>query len=40
MASLYPAKVLGLDRKIGKIEKGFNADLVMLDEQMEVLKCL
>lgn len=39
MASLYPAKVLGLDNKIGKIEKGFNADLVMLNEQMEVLRC-
>ena len=39
MASLYPAKVLGLEHKIGKIEKGFNADLVMLNEQMEVLRC-
>lgn len=39
MASLYPAKVLGLDNKIGRIEKGFNADLVMLNEQMEVLHC-
>ncbi len=39
MASLYPAKVLGLDSKLGKIEKGFKADLVMLNEQMEVLGC-
>ncbi len=38
MASLYPAKVLGLDHKMGKVEKGFNADLVMLDEQFNVLK--
>ena len=40
MASLYPAKVLGLDNKIGKIKKGFNADLVMLNEQLEVLNCM
>lgn len=40
MASLYPAKVLGLDHKIGKIEKGFKAGLVMLDEQMNVMKCI
>ena len=40
MASLYPAKVLGLDNKIGKIQEGFNADLVMLDKEMEVLDCI
>lgn len=39
MASLYPAKVLGLENKIGKIEKGYQADLVMLNEQMEVSGC-
>ncbi len=39
MASLYPAKVLGVDNKIGKIEKGFNSNLVLLNEKMEVLDC-
>ncbi|HMC85237.1 MAG TPA: amidohydrolase family protein, partial [Chitinophagaceae bacterium] len=37
MASLYPAKVLHLDNKTGKIEAGFNADFVLLDEQLEVI---
>ena len=36
MASLYPAKVLHLDNKTGKIEPGFNADFVLLDEELEV----
>ncbi len=39
MASLYPAKVLGLDHKIGKIEKGFEDNFVMLNEQLEVIGC-
>jgi N-acetylglucosamine-6-phosphate deacetylase len=34
MASLYPAKVLHLDNKTGKIETGFNADFVLLDEEL------
>ena len=28
MCSLYPAKVLGLDNELGKIEKGYRADFV------------
>ncbi|MEO6221472.1 MAG: N-acetylglucosamine-6-phosphate deacetylase [Ginsengibacter sp.] len=39
MASLYPAKVLGLDHKIGKIEKGFNADFIMLSNELTVVEC-
>ncbi|MEP6583678.1 MAG: N-acetylglucosamine-6-phosphate deacetylase [Ginsengibacter sp.] len=39
MASHYPAKVLGADDKFGKIEIGFNANLVMLDDNMGVLGC-
>jgi N-acetylglucosamine-6-phosphate deacetylase len=28
MCSLYPAKVLGLENELGRIEKGFKADFV------------
>lgn len=36
MASLYPARALGLDHQIGQIAPGFQADLVALDEGIEV----
>ena len=34
MASLYPARVVGLDKHLGKIEVGFKADFIILDEKM------
>ena len=40
MASLYPAKVLHLDNKTGKIEPGFRADFVLLDEKLDVITCV
>ncbi|HVZ96774.1 MAG TPA: N-acetylglucosamine-6-phosphate deacetylase [Chitinophagaceae bacterium] len=40
MASLYPAQVLGLDDITGKIEKGFRADLVLLNQDLDVIKCI
>ncbi|MEO8412090.1 MAG: N-acetylglucosamine-6-phosphate deacetylase [Ginsengibacter sp.] len=40
MASLYPAKVLGLDNETGKIEKGYKADLVMMNENLEDIICI
>jgi len=40
MASLYPARVLGLENKTGKIEPGFRADLVLLNEELEVILCV
>lgn len=40
MASLYPAKVLGTDNETGKILTGFNADLLLLNENLEVIKCI
>jgi len=40
MASLYPAKVLGLDNETGKIEKGFKADFVLMNENLEVIDCV
>jgi N-acetylglucosamine-6-phosphate deacetylase len=40
MASLYPAKVLGLDNETGKIEKGFKADFVLMNKELEVIGCV
>ena len=36
MVSLYPAQVMGKAESMGKIEKGYEANLVMLDDQLEV----
>lgn len=36
MASLYPAKVMGTDKKYGRIEKGYAADLVVFDDAFKV----
>lgn len=38
MASLYPAAFMGLDDRIGRIAPGYQADLVLLDDEMEVLE--
>ena len=38
MASLYPAKHLGLDHKIGKIKVGHQADMILLGSDLELLK--
>lgn len=38
MASLYPATFLGLDHELGRIEPGCRADLVLVDEGLEVLE--
>jgi len=37
MASLYPAKVIGMQRELGRIEKGYKAEFVVMDEAMEVV---
>jgi N-acetylglucosamine-6-phosphate deacetylase len=37
MASLYPAKLLGIDDKAGMIKPGYEAHLVLLDKEMKVL---
>jgi len=37
MCSLYPAKAIGLEKEIGKIEKGYKAKLVVLSEPNDVL---
>lgn len=36
MASLYPAQFLGLDDKLGRIAPGFDADFVLLDDELKV----
>ncbi len=40
MASLNPARVIGLDDKIGSIEVGKNADLVFVDDKFNVKKVM
>ncbi len=37
MASLYPAKIVGLDKQFGKIKKGYAADFVVLDDAFNVV---
>jgi N-acetylglucosamine-6-phosphate deacetylase len=38
MVSTYPAMYLGLDHQIGKIKEGAYADLIVLNQQMEIDK--
>lgn len=38
MASLYPATFLGLDHELGRIEPGYRADLVLVDQDVNVLE--
>lgn len=34
MASLYPARFLGLDHRLGRLARGYRADLLLLDEHL------
>lgn len=36
MASLYPARVLGIDHHKGKIEKNYDADFLVLDDELNI----
>ena len=40
MASLYPATVLGQQTRWGTIQPGANADLILLDEQLNLLQVI
>lgn len=40
MAALYPAEVMGLEKKWGKIQPGAQADFVLLDEQLNLLQVI
>jgi N-acetylglucosamine-6-phosphate deacetylase len=38
MASLYPAEFLGLGHELGRISPGYRADLVLVDDDLQVLE--
>jgi N-acetylglucosamine-6-phosphate deacetylase len=38
MASLYPATFLGLNDEVGRIEPGYRADLVLVDQDLNVIE--
>ncbi|RYG20339.1 MAG: N-acetylglucosamine-6-phosphate deacetylase, partial [Chitinophagaceae bacterium] len=38
MSSGYPAKLMGMENTIGKIEKGYQSDLLILDEELNLQK--
>jgi N-acetylglucosamine-6-phosphate deacetylase len=40
MASLYPAKLMGKEKKWGSIQTGAQADLILLDEQLNLLQVI
>jgi N-acetylglucosamine-6-phosphate deacetylase len=40
MASLYPARVMGVEKKWGCIQPGAQADFVLLDEQLNLLQVI
>lgn len=40
MASLYPATVMGMEKKWGRIQKGAQADLILLNEQLDLLQVI
>ncbi len=40
MCSLYPAKVLGIQNKLGKIEKRYISKMVVMNERMEVVQMI
>lgn len=37
MASLYPASFLGLETRYGRIERGFKANMTLIDDQLDVV---
>ena len=40
MCSLYPARVMGLEKQLGKIEKGFQAKMVLLNDRNDVVELI
>lgn len=40
MCSLYPARVLRMENKWGKIQKGFKSNMIVLDENLQVLQTI
>lgn len=39
MATLNPASVLGLQKRKGRVAKGYDADFVLLNNELEVNAC-
>ena len=37
MASLYPARLLGMTDHLGMIKKGYSADVIFLDEERNII---
>jgi N-acetylglucosamine-6-phosphate deacetylase len=40
MCSLNPSKVIGKERELGKIEKGFKSWMIVINEKMEFVKMI
>jgi N-acetylglucosamine-6-phosphate deacetylase len=40
MCSLYPARVLGMQNRLGKIGKGYISKMVVMNERMEVVQMI
>jgi len=40
MCSLYPARVMGLEKELGKIEKGYQAKMVLLNDRNDVVELI
>jgi N-acetylglucosamine-6-phosphate deacetylase len=40
MCSLYPARVLGLDKQYGRVAPGYSKEFVLLDDQWENIEIL
>ncbi len=40
MCNLNPAKVIGKEKELGKIEKGFNSKMIVINEKMEFVKMI
>jgi N-acetylglucosamine-6-phosphate deacetylase len=38
MASLYPAQFLGLDHVLGRLAPGYQADMILFDDQFAVTR--
>jgi N-acetylglucosamine-6-phosphate deacetylase len=36
MVSYNPAKLIGLDKEIGSVEEGKRADLILVDDDMDI----
>jgi len=36
MASLYPARVMGMGDRLGKLEKGYTAEMVVMNDDLTI----